>query len=342
MGWLVRCDVSLPLRWSAVRDSLVADTSHATRTCVTAFLVAVGLLSSVSGDRNIYNDGDTVVLDGDFRVDGVLSGVTMAELTERFAVLEEQMVVKDARISTLEAAVEELTSNLTAISEGYTQAPLEALTCGVFKERDDACGRRDIISGNVVFDADMITAFSNGIYADVGVIFGGIYIQSLGITDLSFLRNVRYIGGYLIIRDNTLLESLSGLDSLTSIGARLEIDNNDALISLSGLNSVTAIGESVDVRNNAALLSLSGLDSVTSIGDFLLVFSNDDLVTLNGLDGVVSVGGNLHIYSNGALASLDALSSVGSVGGEVYVRDNAVNSPPSNVCEATQDPRDGC
>lgn len=94
----------------------------------------------------------------------------------------------------------------------------------------------------------------------------------------------------LIIKDNNLLESLSGLDNLRKIQLVLRIENNNSLINLEGLEKLEMIW---DGRFGAS----SGYE----------IISNQNLTSLKGLEGLIALYGVqslIQIENNPSLKSL--------------------------------------
>ncbi len=151
------------------------------------------------------------------------------------------------------------------------------------------------------------------------------------ITNLDSLKQIKSIGGHLLIWNNDALTSLTGLDSLISIGKSLSIDKNSSLTSLTGLDNLSSISGFLCIGHNASLISLTGLDNLSSIGGHLLVENNDVLTSLTGLDSLISIGKNLEIGHNKDLVSLSGLDNLSSIGGYLKIYNNAVLTSLSGI-----------
>jgi len=69
----------------------------------------------------------------------------------------------------------------------------------------------------------------------------------------------------LIIRNNTHLVTLQGLDHLTRVGAILEILNNSRLTTLDGLVSLMQVEGNLIIRSNSQLASIEGLNALLEV-----------------------------------------------------------------------------
>ena len=162
---------------------------------------------------------------------------------------------------------------------------------------------------------------------------GNLTIEnSTDIVDLSALANLTSVGvgtpccvDSLIIRNNSALQSLAGLDNLTTIENRLELDNNlvlNDISALSALNTFTSGGGGiVRIDNNPTLPDLAGLTGIVSPAA-VFVTNNNSLTSLAGLDNVTDVFSNLWITGNANLTSLAALSNLTSIDGQFLINDN--------------------
>lgn len=127
-------------------------------------------------------------------------------------------------------------------------------------------------------------------YQDCEIIEGRILIRADGtgehITNLNVFSQIKEIQGFLQLRDNPVIDDLSGLSNLEKIGGLLYIQNNDLLIDLEGLHNVTEIGGSIFIGQNEVLETLSGLDGVESMDGKLTIRDNDLLNDISSLDGI--------------------------------------------------------
>lgn len=153
---------------------------------------------------------------------------------------------------------------------------------------------------------------------------GDLTITTSVLTDVD-LPNLQWVGGNLIIENNTTLTSLSGLSALFDVNGDLNITGNAGLTTLSGLSALQSVGGSLEVASNPDLASL-GLTAVNSVGimseDGSITIDSNPALTNANLTSLTSVSGNLEIFDNDALASLSGLGAFASVGGNLYVSDN--------------------
>jgi hypothetical protein len=142
-----------------------------------------------------------------------------------------------------------------------------------------------------------------------------------GLTSLAGLSNVTSIDGALVIRHQSTLTSLRGLDQLRSLGS-LDLENT----ALESLSPIALSGElvSLEVRSNASLTSLAGLDGVTAVGTYLDISGNKALKSLAGLEELTQVGGAAGphpageafiVYDDPALTSVASLKELQSIRG---------------------------
>ena len=198
-----------------------------------------------------------------------------------------------------------------------------------------------VIEGDVVLS----TQAEVNIFAGTSIT-GNLTIQGSDIIDLTPLSPLTSVGGGLMVRSNSSLTNLDGLNNITSVGNLevrenhaltnldelsnlisvvdyLDISDNDALTNLDGLSNLASVGYYLYVGHNDALTNLDGLGTLGTVGGFLNVELNTSLTNLDGLSNIASVGGFLYVKSNPALTNLDGLSNITSVGGELRVEDNA-------------------
>ncbi len=198
-----------------------------------------------------------------------------------------------------------------------TQAEIDS-----FQINNPACTE---IEGNLFIKGNDITNL-NGLSV-LTAIDGYLEIKgNPALTSLTGLESLNFIGGNLIIGDldygNPLLVNLSGLNNVTSVGGLIGITNNDALENLTGLDELTSIGESLGITNNDALENLTGLDHITSIGGGINIRNNPLLINLTGMDQLTHIDGGMTIWYNPILVSLSGLENISSIEGSLTIRDN--------------------
>jgi len=139
-----------------------------------------------------------------------------------------------------------------------------------------------------------------------------------GLTSLTGLSNLTSIDGAFIIRRQSTLTSLQGLDQLRSVGS-LELEET-RLESLSPI-ALSGTISSLLVRSNASLRSLVGLGGVTTIARSLDISGNNALTSLAGLEALTQIGSaapggmGLSVYNDPALSSLADLAKLESIRG---------------------------
>jgi len=216
-----------------------------------------------------------------------------------------------------------------------------------------------IEENQVLFD---ITGLSNlqstGGYFLIGKSFGLTDLQPLnnlhtiggylalfntGITNISGLGNLSYIGDLVVIQGNPFLTDLIGLEGITTIRGGLMIQYNGALLTLSGLENLNSIipiasfqiglhinansnlenltalsnlteiqGGGLTVGNNPKLTSLEGLGAITTLKK-VSIYNNDKLSNLIGLEHLTQIDGSLEIYDNDSLRFLNGLNQLSAI-----------------------------
>ncbi|MCH9661676.1 MAG: cadherin repeat domain-containing protein, partial [Bacteroidetes bacterium] len=164
------------------------------------------------------------------------------------------------------------------------------------------------------------------------------------ITDLSPLLSITDVGIDLAVEDNTLLNTLHGLENITNIGEKVEIEENESLTDISALSDIT-IRLGLRIKENPSLNSMKGLANVivddgdisitenntlreiegfeSTIALRSLTISNNELLTsLKGFDLLEFINSDLVIFNNNNITSLDAFFNLSSVGGDVRIIDN--------------------
>ncbi len=140
------------------------------------------------------------------------------------------------------------------------------------------------------------------------------------LTGLSALKTI--VRGDLVIQDNPVLWNLAGLDSLRYVAGDLTIASCDGLNSLAALGALGFAGGSLMVYENNSLTDLMGLGSVSSVNYWVLINGNNALNSLTGLDALDTIRGNLWIIANQNLADLSALRHLTTLCGQLSISDN--------------------
>ncbi|WP_300465275.1 hypothetical protein [Desulfobacula sp.] len=149
------------------------------------------------------------------------------------------------------------------------------------------------------------------------------------------LNSLETLSGSLLIKNNSLLRNLEGLNGLISIGNSLGISYLENLVSLQGITSLERAGSlsinncnglptlgglstlrfvetDIRIESNNALNLLTGLNA--AIGGGLTIKENPSLVNMSGL-GVTTVGDNVNLWKNNGLTNLNGLSIIQKMAG---------------------------
>lgn len=103
---------------------------------------------------------------------------------------------------------------------------------------------------------------------------------------------------------------LSGLKQIQKINGYLNILNNPRLISLSGLNSLKVVGDYVNIFHNESLQEIHDLKNLQETGGSFWILYNQRLSSIHGLQSLTNIGGSLDISHNPSLNELDGLHPV--------------------------------
>ena len=143
------------------------------------------------------------------------------------------------------------------------------------------------------------------------------------ITNLTPLRNITHITGYLTVEKNGQLVNLTDLNNLQSVGGNFGVRNNDQLTTLGNFTDLQSIRGGLIVRNNDTLTTFGDFPSLQTIGETFEVFSNPQLTTLGDFTDVQSVGEGFNVNANSNLTTLGTFTDLQSVGGDFNVSSNA-------------------
>ena len=135
--------------------------------------------------------------------------------------------------------------------------------------------------------------------------------SSKNIINLDGLSSITSIGGAVLFKENSALESLDGLANLISVGGDLQFgQNSTAITDLEGLTSLTNVGGALTLGPNARLRSVDGLVGLTSVGGLVI---GAGIPNIDGLGNLTSIEGSLTIQYNDDLADITALENITSV-----------------------------
>ncbi len=160
---------------------------------------------------------------------------------------------------------------------------------------------------------------------------GFVASQTVGIQENAALKSIKGLESikklqFLIINDNNMLTSLSGVDSLESTVESLQIYKNNSLVSLNSLNQLTKIGTIFLLEGNHALTDLNGLNKLDTIGGFVSIQGNTQLKSLEGFDRLRHVEGYIYILGNATLTDLRGLDSLETAGYGLWIGNQALTS----------------
>ena len=144
------------------------------------------------------------------------------------------------------------------------------------------------------------------------------------ITNLDGLRNIKYIGKGLTIRNNSSLKSVSGLETLDSIGEGLRISNNKSLETLDGLSGLKKINSNLEISENGKLMSIKGFGdaTLTCIGGGLVLALDTSLTSLEGLESIKTIKRSLSLGGMNSLTNLNGFNNITSIGECLIVQSN--------------------
>ncbi|MBK6966236.1 MAG: hypothetical protein IPH20_20515 [Bacteroidales bacterium] len=165
-------------------------------------------------------------------------------------------------------------------------------------------------------------------------IAGSLRINGTGLSSLTGLGNLTFIGGGLEITNNSSLISLTGLDNLTSIGNDLYINNNFSLSTCEAewmCGYLTNPSGSINISENAngckSIIELSiacgGSIPCLPYGNYLFYSQTDiDHFPLAfpeciELEGNVTISGSPLCPSN--ISNLSGLSVLTTIGGDLNI-----------------------
>ena len=165
----------------------------------------------------------------------------------------------------------------------------------------------NILESKAVIDGNLTIGYTDG-------------SSQSDIIDLTPLRNIAHITGFLIIQHNRQLVNLNNLNNLQTIGGYFSVSNNDTLTTLGNSPNLISIG----VRNNVYIPSLDSNSNNVSI----VVESNRGLSDCHKLTeflsgGTHAVSGQIYINNNASVCNnQDSLTST-IYSGNILVRTQA-------------------
>ena len=144
------------------------------------------------------------------------------------------------------------------------------------------------------------------------VIDGSLTVRGNDIRELSHLSNIEQVDSLKILATGQL-KNLSGLDTLATVTQCVLIQENVVLSSLTGLEKLSVIGGEPNL----------GAGCVLGLG--LYLNWNSELTDVNGLKALSSITGSLSIFNNDSLQDVRGLAALNNVVLDTLeIRDNAV------------------
>ena len=151
------------------------------------------------------------------------------------------------------------------------------------------------------------------------------------ITDLSPLRNITRISGFVTIRE-TRLTNLNGLTQLQRVERDFSVKGNPNMSSLGHFSSLQNIEGNFRVTENQSLQYLGSFPALDKITGSFVVHNNNKLQSLGVFASLDSIGKQFKVTGNDLLESLGSFSTLKSIGEEenksIIIRD----SPLLNYC----------
>ncbi len=144
------------------------------------------------------------------------------------------------------------------------------------------------------------------------------------ITNLNGLRNLELIKN-LIIRNNSQLTSLIGLERLKTITENFTIEGNTALVSLAGLTNLESVGDELKIERNNDLQTIGALPKLKLVNSLILT-NNPKLTNLSGLESLSTIERNCFLTNSPALTSLTGLRSLTAIGSEFFLQKTSVQN----------------
>ena len=207
----------------------------------------------------------------------------------------------------------------TTTTTGTTGGPGDTGTSGGSSETGQGCAVVETLMVDDATDLDALGCIEE--------VLGDAQIgPTTQLTSLAPLKNLRRVGGGLLLVQNHGLKDLSGLDALEEIGGWFRVLSHDGLVTMAGLEKLTSVGGYIVAHNPAltALSPLGGAVTLTAPGN--VHFTNlPQLKTLGSLAGLKLKGAFFDIYVelNPALTTLAGLGDCCSgPNGMLHIHDN--------------------
>lgn len=149
-------------------------------------------------------------------------------------------------------------------------------------------------------------------FENIEVIPGDFSISECGQApqNLNGFEALNFIGGDLVIDENTGMNSLEGLNQLKTLGGDFKIYENPLLTDLDALINLSNIGGEINISDNEELQNLEGLTSVLSINGPIKIRNNQSLVSLSGLENIDPSGITELTILNSSILSSCSVNSI--------------------------------
>jgi hypothetical protein len=150
---------------------------------------------------------------------------------------------------------------------------------------------------------------------------GSIHVSDTDLIDLSSLKSLRAVDGYVSIFRNRKMTSLHGLENLETVGGLMSISIDDAVDNLDALSSLRSVGGDLTLFQLG--VEAIRLPNLCTLGGSLVVELNASLETLS-FGCLSEVVGDLDISGNAVLPEHEAwrIASERNVHGDVIIEDN--------------------
>lgn len=140
------------------------------------------------------------------------------------------------------------------------------------------------------------------------------------ITNLSGLRHLREVGGFMQISNNRALRNVDELINLESVYTSIALINNENLENIDGLANLRS-SYGLTLSNNTNLQNIDGIRNLR--GPKNIYVGGSDLITdLRGLAGITSIFQELTITYNASLETLSGLENLTEVGQRIRINQN--------------------
>ena len=218
------------------------------------------------------------------------------------------------------------TAFLHAQGPAYTNGDLTITSDGTVPSNVDAITE---ITGNLTIGTTRspfgtLTAFPD--FAALEVITGSLVIAgnaTPGVTEFTgIFPALDTIHGRINIRNQTVIQTISGFAELDSIGQDIQVTFlNTSLTSLSGFGALKSIEKDVNGHSirisGSSLTTLPSFDALTR-ADGNIRIETSGATSLTGFSLLKTVGGDLTISRHGNLTTFPSFDALESVVGKLY------------------------